>query len=580
LRASSVTGASLVMAAALVCALGLAGKPALAQEAPESGAPTFMRGTYDSEPGGSFFLPRGSEPGGSLFSPRDSEPGSSLFSPRGGAPASAGQPAVTRASDHPVRDGDGRNRPEQTVQTMPDGLRPVIQDGDLSWPREPQPANDGNVQPEEAVPVRDDIDTLSVDMREQEDADAFTSPPAGYNPLLFQIEDIPPINDRLTRHLFLQEPFDPVGLRIGTFVLFPEVEIGGSWYSNVLSSSNAQSDMAFDLRPSARLVSNWREHALEFRAASTLSFFSDLDSENNKGYQLEARGRLDVTRRTNVQAFVSRDYSQESRSAIDANAAGDRANVTADTVGATLNHRFNRLSLQLRGTVGEYDYSDVMVGTTMQSNADRDYRAYDGAVRASWEFKPTLTGFVEVGGNQRDYAAVDQFDGISRDSKGERYRVGAQFGEQSQILRGEVSVGYGVQRPDDGRLQSIEGILIDANVAWRATQLTTLSFNASSDVSETTTAGSGGVFRRSFGVEARHAFQRRLIGTAGITYMMQNYEGVDLDENEWRGDLGLEYFMSREVVMFGRYRHTIFNSTSPNADYTSDAFHVGLRLRR
>lgn len=486
------------------------------------------------------------------------------------------RPAII-PSDDPTREPGER---DPFGERLAEGQRAVIRDGDLSWPSEPRAPVDGIVREDEPVPVRDGVDPLSVDTRRQEDVAAFETPPAGYDPLLFQIEDIDPIDDRRTRRLFLQEPFDPTGIRIGSFVLFPEVEIGGSWYSNVMRSSSPDSDIALDLKPSARLVSDWRTHALEFRALSTLSYFSEFDSENDNAYQLEARGRLDFTKRTNLQAFVSRDYGQESRSAIDANQAGDRADLTLDRVGATFNHRFNRLSVQLRGTVSDYDYSDVVVGNTVQSNADRNYRAHDVAVRTSWEFKPTLTGFVEVEGNQRDYAVVAQSDGISRDSKGERYRVGVAFGETSEILRGEISVGYGVQRPDDAQLNSIEGIILDANLAWRVTALTTLSFNARSDVSETTTADSGGVFTRAFGVAARHAFQRRLIGTAGVTYTMQDYQDVDIDENEWRGDVGVEYYISREAILFGRYRHTIFESTSPGADYTSDELHVGVRLRR
>ncbi|MGD9671534.1 MAG: outer membrane beta-barrel protein [Hyphomicrobiaceae bacterium] len=552
-RVSSVIGNFAASAAALICVLAAASAPTLAQDTENAAGQTYAKG------------PSGPGRGGSLTGRLDDD-----------TETAPDLPAIIPADD-PTHESDERDPLDPATA---DGQRPVIRDGDLSWPPEPRAPVDGIVQPDDGVPVRDGIDPLSVDTRRQEDIAAFESPPAGYNPLLFQIEDIPPIDDRRTRRLFLQEPFDPVGLRIGTFVLFPEAEIGGSWYSNVLRSSNAQSDVALDVRPAARLVSDWKTHALEFRAVSALSFFSDLDSENDTAYQLEARGRLDVTRRTNLQAFVSRDYSQESRSAIDANAVGDRANVTVDKVGATLNHRFNRLSLQLRGTIGEYEYSDVAVGNTMQSNADRDYRAYDGAVRTRWEFKPTLTGFIEVGGNQRDYAVVAKSDGISRDSTGERYRIGAEFGETSEILRGEISVGYGVQRPDDARLQPIEGILLDANVAWRVTKLTTLSFDARSEISETTTAGSGGVFTRAFGVAVRHAIQRQLIGTTGITYTMQDYEGIDIDESEWRVDVGLEYFLSREAVVFGRYRHTIFESTSPGADYTSDEVHVGLRLRR
>ena len=481
-------------------------------------------------------------------------------------------------SDDPTE--DPKDPDPYDDQQAADGQRPAVRDGDLSYPAEPRAVRDGIVAPREPVPVRDGTDPLTIDTRPTEDIAAFESPAAGFDPLLFQIEDIEPVTDRRTRRLFNQEPYDPIGMRIGSFVLFPEAELGGSWYSNVLRSSAPQSDYAFDFRPSARLVSDWKRHALEFRAASTLSFFNEFDSENDKGYQFEARGRLDFTRRTNLQAFVSRDVSQESRSAIDANAAGERADLTLDRAGATLSHRFNRLSLQLRGSVSDYKYSDIDVGGVTQSNDDRNYTATEETLRASWEFKPTLTGFVEVGVNQRRYDVAAQSDGIMRDSDGQRYRVGVSFGNTSKILRGEIALGYGIQAPQDGRLDTIEGVIVDANVAWRMSELTTMSFNARSDVSETTTADSGGVFTRSAGVEMRHAFRRHLIGTAGITYTDQDYVGVDIAENEWRGDLGLEYFLSREATLFSRYRHTIFDSSSAGADYTSDEVHVGLRIRR
>jgi hypothetical protein len=71
-----------------------------------------------------------------------------------------------------------------------------------------------------------------------------------------------------------------------------------------------------------------------------------------------------------------------------------------------------------------------------------------------------------------------------------------------------------------------------------------------------------------------------VIGTAGITCTMQDCGGAPIDENEWRGDLGVEYFLSRKAVLFSRYRHAIFESTSPGAEYTFDLIHGDLRLRR
>lgn len=460
------------------------------------------------------------------------------------------------------------------------GQRQVPRDGDLSWPPAPAEVRDGIVDNREPEPVQDGVDPLTVDTRDPADIDAFENPPAGYDPLLFQIEDIEPVADRRVARLARIEPYDPIGIRMGSFVLFPEVETGSSYYSNVLRSSIADPDVALDVKPSARLVSDWKRHALELRGSSLLSFHNEFESEDDRAYALEARGRLDFTRRTNVQAFVSRDVAQESRSAIDANAVGDRATLTRDAAGVSFQHRFNRLTVQLRGAVSDYSYSDVDVNGVTQSNADRNYTQSDEAVRATWEFKPTLSAFTEIETNQRTFDQVARADGITRDSDGQRYRVGVAFGSTGQTLRGEASLGYGRQTPKDAQLEDIDGILIDANVAWRMTPLTTLRFTARTDIAETTTAGSGGVFTRQAGVEARHAFRTHLIGNAGITYTIQDYSGIAITETEWRGDLGLEYFLSREAIVFGRYRHTMFDSTSPGASFDGDEVHVGVRLRR
>ena len=116
-----------------------------------------------------------------------------------------------------------------------------------------------------------------------------------------KIEDLDPVRDnRATLQLFQNEPYDPVGVQIGRFVLFPELEVGGSYYSNVFHAPNAESDVALDVIPSARLVSNGSRHALEFRGIGGLSYYHEFPTEDDRDYLLEARGRLDITRRSNI----------------------------------------------------------------------------------------------------------------------------------------------------------------------------------------------------------------------------------------------------------------------------------------
>ncbi len=484
----------------------------------------------------------------------------------------------------PVPSDDPSETPEDQDSLDPSvraGQRPVVQDGDPNSAQEPPQLRDGIVDVGEPLPPEDGTDPLVIDTRPQDDIDVFENPPAGFDPLLFQIEDLDPISDnRATLRLARLEPFDPIGIKIGSFVLFPEVELDAAWNSNVFRAPSAQSDSAFELRPSARLVSNWSRHALEFRGTGGLSYFNEFNSENDKSYLLESRGRLDVTRRTNLQALISREQALESRSALDASTAGSRINQITERAEGALNHRFNRLSLQFRGSVTDFGFGETEnVGVTT-SNADRDYTATEETVRATWEFKPTFSVFTEVAVNQRNYDTAAASDGLNRSSDGERYRAGVSFGNTGQILRGEVSLGYGVQTPDDKRLQDIDGLILDANATWRVSDFTSILFNARSDVSETTTVNVGGSFNRSAGVEVRHALRRYLIASAGLTYSTQDSQDGVIDENEIRATLGAEYFVNSDVILFSRYAHTQFTSADGLTDYDADEVRLGLRLRR
>lgn len=498
-------------------------------------------------------------------------------------PTSPEQPvAVQRARPAPsafARERDDVLPDEATVQ-------PVVRDGDFSQQLGPTRQVDGVIDVEPPRPIPDGADPERFDTRSSADRAVFDEPPAGFDPLLFQIEDISPSDprlNRLPRRFFEREPYDPTGIRFGSFVLFPESETAIAWSSNVFADATARSDHSYVWRPSARLVSNWNVHALELRGSFDYQDYDSFDSEDSTGYLLEARGRVDITRRTNIQGVVSHQNSQESRSAVDAVASGERPTIETNSAALTGNHRFNRLSLQMRGAVNDFDYGETRSlgnnGLTVR-NDDRDYVETREAVRASWEFKPTFRVFGEAELVQRSYDDVASSDNISRDSQGGRYRVGVDFGTTSSILRGEISAGYGDHRPADGRLEDIDGMIVDANLAWRATGLTSVLLTAQSDVTETTTANSGGVFERSAALELRHTFRHHLIGSATVGVTRRDFAGIEAKETDVNFGLGVEYFANPNIVLFGTYGHTISFSDFANSDYEVDDVRVGVRLRR
>lgn len=481
--------------------------------------------------------------------------------------------------DDAAASGDDPNsKPTEQDLLDPASKAGQAADGDAGLTADTSGVVDGGVDAAEPI---EGADPAASEARDGDDAAIFADPPAGYDPLLFQIEDLNPyVDNRTPRRLFRQEPYDPVGIKVGSFVLFPEVEFGASYYSNVFHAPGSPSDWAMDVKPGARLVSNWGTHALEFRAVGVLSFYNDFPTEDDRDYTLEARGRLDITKRTNIQALISRQQYLESRSALDASSAGTRSVIDTDRAELAYNQRFNRLSYQLRGSVQDYTYGSVEDAGVVTPNSDRDYTIYEETFRTSWEFKPSFSPYFEFAYNHRDYGEAAQSDLINRTSNGQRYRFGVSFGNTGEIIRGDISLGYGIQTPENSRLHAVDGLTFDANATWRATALTSVLFNASTDVSETTTANVGGAFYRTVGVEVRHELRSYLVASAGLIYSNQNSQDGIINDTEWRQTAGIEYYANRNTVLFGKYAHVDFNGVGVPNDYVGDEVHFGVRLRQ
>ncbi len=471
--------------------------------------------------------------------------------------------------------------PADVVGAEQERLRraPPPQDGDLVPVGEPLEVSGGAINLAESYAQVSGVTPTLPDLRSPSEIRAFSGADAGYDPLLLEAQETNPVFSNFPTPGFGYDPFAPLGTRIGSFTLFSGVDTDGDYNSNLFASPEPLGDTSLEVRPAARLVSNWGTHALELRGSGDVSFHDKYPSEDDRAYLLEGLGRIDVTRFTNLQGFIGQEFAQESRSAINATSAGTRPNITVDRARAAFNHRFNRLTVQLRGAVVDTRYGSDVLNGMVQSNADRDYTLNEEAVRPKWEFNPNLFLFGDVAVNNRNYSIAAFTDGINRTSSGQRYRLGVSFGDTSQVLRGDVSLGYGRQTPNSPQLEVIDGLLFDANLTWRVSGVTTLLLTASTDVAETTTVDSGGVLEHQYGGQLRHNFTTNLLGSAGVSYYTRNFVGGGLFENQFTAATGLEYFLNRHAVLFGRYQHTAFNTTSFDGNWTGEEVQLGVRLR-
>lgn len=465
-----------------------------------------------------------------------------------------------RRADTVPGDTDGIDDGFGTIEVVVD--RPLA-DGDLQGPSETEQPLDGDLTADEAAAAVDG--DLSADGRFL--APAAVIEPDG-EPLAAQPAPAPTDPDVET------DPYAAIGIRIGSFLLFPELSSAVIHADNVFqTSTDRKSDTIGEIIPAARLVSDWSKHSLEASVVARYSYHQEFATEDDSDLDARAKARIDVLRDTDIEFDAGFLRTQQSRGSADFPTGADaRPTIETVTGAVTLDQRFNRLFARLRGEVAEQDEQGF------GSTGDEDYRREAASARLGYELSPALSIFGE-GARWRRAHAGPAGDGFFRDAEGQEFRIGVLLDDEP-TWTGQASIGHAEETPDETSLASIDGIVFDAAVIWRPTALTTLTFTAAGDIEPTSQAFSGGALSWSHGVEIRHEFRRYLALLAGVGLTTKDNEGSSLAEDERTAHVGAEYLLSREWALAADWKNTSFGSTEPGASYEANEIRFGVRLRR
>lgn len=371
----------------------------------------------------------------------------------------------------------------------------------------------------------------------------------------------------------------PLGIGLGGFLLFPQLDLGVEQNDNIFAATtNETDDTIFTAGASARLASQWSNHALNFFGGVQSRTFSDNGDDDTVDWRIRADGRIDILQDTRLHLGASTGSSTESRFA--SNAAPnvlEPIEYDFDEVDGELVRDVNRIRASLGFRYGQYDYKDgTFIGGGAFDQDDRDYDLRDVTGRLDYAISPDTAIFGSVTHRERDY---DIDAPVDRDSEGMRYLVGANF-DLTSVVRGEVAVGYSETSYDSPLLADVDGVSGFGQIEWFVTQITTLTGTASRDTVESGISGAASIERTTYGVRADHELRRDLILTGGYTLDQDDYQSSVRDDDFSRFNVGLDWYMNRFVKVGASYERYERESTVPNTDFTANVFALRASLRR
>jgi hypothetical protein len=348
--------------------------------------------------------------------------------------------------------------------------------------------------------------------------------------------------------------YEAVGIKTGGFTLYPRLTVDVEHDDNIYATATAkESDVIWRVKPEASLRSDWSRHYLAAFASAGINRYSDFDTENTEEYTVALNGRLDVTRGTNITGLLQYQSLTEPRTAPTSPVSASKpVEYTLFTGNVVAMKEFNRLRLAGRIAEKAFNYDDV--GALDQDNRDR--KEYTFGVKSEYAVSPDTAVFLQVVGNNRNYDLAS----AGRDSDGYVTTVGANF-DFSQLVRGEIEVGYMKQSYDNPIYTDISGFSGEGQVEWFPSALTTVTLAGSRSIEEAVVVGSQGYISNNASIGVDHELLRNVLLSAQANYGKDDYKGVDREDKRKGVKASGAYLLNRRAAIFLTYTYLKQDST-------------------
>ncbi len=363
----------------------------------------------------------------------------------------------------------------------------------------------------------------------------------------------------------------PQGIRVGTFLLYPELILRAGATTNVDGAAGGNGGALVRAEPSLRLSSDWERHSLEASLRGAFTGYPDfpegsIDSESTA--EASATLRIDAGEVTTFEARTNYTVSPESNSSPESTGGSSRTYQHGLGGSLAVTRDAGMVAATLRGGIDGTLYSGgAEVG-------NRDNMVVSGSLRLGYNLRATLSPFAEA-------TVLGRFfeDDSQRNAKGYAVRSGLALNASPKIS-GEIGIGWRAEDLDGADYKRLQGLLVDGALVWSPSRLTTVRLNASTAFEASSLSGASGSLVRSGTLSVAHSLTNDFAVTVSGGVARRDYQGIDLNELTYTGSALATYAISDTAALQAQYSFERVDSSLAGQDYDSHTIEAGVRIRR
>ena len=380
--------------------------------------------------------------------------------------------------------------------------------------------------------------------------------------------------------------FQPIGGRIGSFYLYPELVAGANLTDNILArKGDRESDAWLEASASLRLIRPDPVRRLQAQARIDQSLHSRKQHEDRTSLLASISYRDGPADSSHLRASASaaRQFV-ERRDVNDVKEA--RSPIRFDFLSGDLAYtsRLNRLALEGGVSLRRLDYHDARGRSGEVIDQDRrDFTRMTVRGQAGYELSPPVMLLMRASFSRYDYdfgdgsAAFDPLRDSDRDSDLWRIEGGAGIALTDR-LHGSATIGYSrrmfVSQPNPPKNSG--GLSFSSELLWLPNPATSFRIEARSDFIESASPVIAGFRTAEVQVRAQRSLARAML-LAGDT-RLRRLKPIGGGERRTEYELGgeLTYFLNRRYRLFGSAGIAGRTGGPPNSGFSATYFRAGI----
>jgi hypothetical protein len=380
----------------------------------------------------------------------------------------------------------------------------------------------------------------------------------------------PPPTRKMTRPA--TDPFEPLGLRVGTFTLKPQLEIGVIAATNARRDANGKADIGAFLKPSISWQSDWPRHSWSGTISGNLTRFTR--DNQLRADTLDATSNLRIDIRRDMILDVDASYGLDLVSNDDLGAADDDAQINQDlNLSLALRKELGRI--QTRTTLGIA--RSVTGDTDAEDNGDRNSTEPSIGLRVSYATDGIFSPFIGATYAPRFFDQRLDRDGLRRSSQGVSGELGVAISDEP-FWTGEVAVTYDFRNFDDASLGSESALGLNAALTWSPTELSKVTFTAGSALNDGEGATEAASREWNTALSLTHDLRDNVQAFAGLSAEIAAATDTDFT---FGTRAGVNWTLNPYLVWQASYEGTWFKSgASSDENYNDQRLLTSIILRR